>query len=80
MTLADYVAVLRRSRLQIALVTILCAGIGLGFSLLQSATYTATASLTVREPGQDLTLIGAGEEAPPAARPRCSSHLSTLRT
>jgi polysaccharide biosynthesis transport protein len=57
-TLADYLRTLKRSRWLIALVTLVCAGGVLAYSLLQTSTYEATAQLTVRDPAQDLNLVG----------------------
>jgi tyrosine-protein kinase len=57
-TLADYLRVIRRRRLFIAVIALVCAAAALGLSLLQKPTYTATSSLTVRDPNQDLSLLG----------------------
>ena len=57
-TLADYLRTLRRSRWLILGVTVACAAAALAYSVLQSPTYEATAQLTVRDPAQDLNLLG----------------------
>ena len=57
-TLADYLRTLRKYRLFIITVAILCAGAAFGVSQLQEEKYEATASVSVREPGQALGEIG----------------------
>jgi tyrosine-protein kinase len=57
-TLADYVRVIRQRRLLIAIVAIVCTGAALGLSLVQKRTYDATASEVVKDPNQDLTVLG----------------------
>jgi Mrp family chromosome partitioning ATPase/capsular polysaccharide biosynthesis protein len=57
-TLADYVHVIRRSKRTILLVGIVCAALALVVSLLQTPTYQAQASESVRDPNQDLSLTG----------------------
>lgn len=57
-SLRDYVGLLRRRRLLIALVAVGFALVGLGLSLAQSPTYTARASIVFRDVVQDLPLIG----------------------
>lgn len=56
-TLSDYLRVLRQHRIFILLVAILCAAAAFAASSLQTPKYKATASLTVRDLSQDLTLI-----------------------
>lgn len=57
-TILDHVRVLRRHRLLIGVITVVCAAAALGISLLQRTSYSAAASVSVRDPGQDLTLLG----------------------
>ncbi len=57
-TLADYLRVIGQRKLFIAAVALICTAVALGVSLLQKPTYQATASLNVRDPTQDLTLLG----------------------
>jgi capsular exopolysaccharide synthesis family protein len=57
-TLADYLRVIRQRRIFILLVAVLCGAAAFGASSLQTPSYSATASLTVRDLSQDLTLIG----------------------
>jgi Mrp family chromosome partitioning ATPase/capsular polysaccharide biosynthesis protein len=57
-TLADYFRMIKRRRFFIAAVALVCAAAALGLSLLQKPSYTATALLTIRDPNQDLTLLG----------------------
>jgi capsular exopolysaccharide synthesis family protein len=57
-TLRGYLDVMRRQRVLIALVAIVCAAAALGASLLQKSTYDATASLVVNDPNNDLALLG----------------------
>ncbi|MGI8558335.1 MAG: Wzz/FepE/Etk N-terminal domain-containing protein [Solirubrobacteraceae bacterium] len=57
-TIADYLRVLRQHRLLIAFVTIVYGAAALGVSLLQKPSYSAEASISVRDPNQDLTLLG----------------------
>ena len=57
-TLADYVGIISRRKWFIGAVALVCAAAALGVSLLAKPTYQATASLNVRDPNQDLTLLG----------------------
>ena len=59
-TLSDYLRTVSQQWPLIVLVTLACAGTTLALSLSQTKTYEATATLAVREPGQDLNLIGGG--------------------
>jgi receptor protein-tyrosine kinase len=59
-TLADYVRVIRQRRLFIVLVGILCAGIALGVSALQTPKYEATASVATHDVNSDLSVLGGG--------------------
>jgi capsular exopolysaccharide synthesis family protein len=60
-TLSDYLRTLRRSRLLILSVTLLCAAAAVGYSALKTPTYVATAQLSVRDPAADVPLIGGGQ-------------------
>lgn len=57
-TLSGYLDVIRRQRLLILTVAIVCAGVALALSLVQKKTYEATASLVVNDPNHDLALLG----------------------
>ncbi len=57
-TLADYLRVLRRRRVLILIVALACGAAALALSLVQQASYNATASLAVNDPNQDLSLLG----------------------
>ena len=57
-TLSGYLDVIKRQRLLIAVVAIVCAGVALALSLVQKKTYEATASLVVNDPNHDLALLG----------------------
>jgi polysaccharide biosynthesis transport protein len=57
-TLAEYLRVLRRRRLLIVIVALACGAAALALSLVQQASYNATASLAVNDPNQDLSLLG----------------------
>lgn len=57
-TLSGYLDVIKRQRLLIAVVAIMCAGVALALSLVQKKTYEATASLVVNDPNHDLALLG----------------------
>ncbi|HEX6388867.1 MAG TPA: polysaccharide biosynthesis tyrosine autokinase [Solirubrobacteraceae bacterium] len=59
-TLADYVRVIRQRRLFITIITLACAAIALGISSLQTPKYEATASVTVRNVNEDLSVLGSG--------------------
>lgn len=58
MTLYDYVRTLRAHRLVLAVVTVLGAAVALGFALQARPTYTAQASLALRDPSQDYGAVG----------------------
>ncbi len=49
---------MRRQRVLIVLVTVICAAAALGFSLAQKPSYDATSSLAVSDPSQGLALLG----------------------
>src|SRR4051812_6886107 len=63
-TLRDYLQVLRRRRVLIAVVTAVFAGAALLISVAQTPVYQASASLTFRDIFQDLRLIGSGDTVP----------------
>ena len=73
-TLSDYLRVLYRSRLLIAMATIVCAGAALAYSLLQTPTYEASAQLTIRDPVQDLNLVGDAGVSPQLPLQLASTH------
>ncbi len=57
-TMADYLRMLRQRRLLIAVTVLTCAAAALGVSLLQRPSYSAEASVSVRDPNQDVSLLG----------------------
>lgn len=57
-TLTDYLRVIARSKRMIVLIGIVCGAIALVVSMLQTTTYQAQASQSVRDPSQDLSLTG----------------------
>jgi Mrp family chromosome partitioning ATPase/capsular polysaccharide biosynthesis protein len=57
-TLRGYLEVIRRQRVVIAVVTIICTAAALGLSLVQKPSYTATSSLAVSDPDQGIDLVG----------------------
>ena len=57
-TLRGYLETLRRQRLLVVLVTLVCGVAALGASLAQKPTYDATSSLAVSDPSQGLALLG----------------------
>ncbi len=57
-TLSGYLDVIKRQRLLILAVAIVCAGVALALSFVQKKTYEATASLVVNDPNHDLALLG----------------------
>jgi succinoglycan biosynthesis transport protein ExoP len=73
-SLSDYLRVIWRSRWLIVLVTVLCAGVAIAYSVLKTPTYEATAQLTVRDPGQDVGLVGGQGGATQLPLQLASSH------
>jgi Mrp family chromosome partitioning ATPase len=57
-TLRDYLSVLRRNWIAIALIAAVGAGAGLADAKRQTPTYEATAAVTFQDPAQDLPLVG----------------------
>lgn len=57
-TLGDYLRILRQHRLLIVAVMLVCAAAALGISVLQKPSYDAQASISVRDPNADVTLLG----------------------
>jgi uncharacterized protein involved in exopolysaccharide biosynthesis len=57
-TIRDYLRELRQQRWLILAVTVIAALLGLGYSVAQSTSYSATATVAVRDPNQDLTVLG----------------------
>src|SRR2546423_5984210 len=79
-TLRDYLQVLRRRRVLIAVVTAAFAAAALLISLAQTPVYEASASLTFRDIFQDLRLIGSGDtvpDVPPGVRAAQNAQLVT---
>ena len=58
-TLTDYLRVLRRSLGLIAIVTVVCAALGVAYVVLKTPTYEATAHEMTRDPAADLAPLGA---------------------
>src|SRR5947208_10989127 len=59
-TLRDYLRVIRAQRVLIALMTLVFAVAGLGISLIQHKTYTASAQVNFRDVNADLAVVGRG--------------------
>ncbi len=57
-TLRDYLAVIRRHRVLVLALVVLCGGAALIWSVLQESTYRAETSLLFREPTEGVELIG----------------------
>ena len=68
-SLGDYLRVIRRRRLLIALITLGIFALALGRSLTQETVYTAEAQLQFRDPLADLDLVGIGGETVPELAP-----------
>jgi polysaccharide biosynthesis transport protein len=78
-TLQDYVRVIRRHRLLIALCTVGFAVLGLAIALVQSKTYEATAQLSFQDVLQEANLLGDNVVAsePPIVRASSNAQLVT---
>ena len=68
-SLGDYLRVVRRRRLLIALVTLAVFAAALGRSLAQDEIYVAEAQIQFRDPLADLDLVGIGGETVPELAP-----------
>lgn len=66
-TLRDYLRVIRTQRWLILGITATFVAAAFGYSMSQTPKYTASASLTFREIGQDLSFLGQGEGIPELA-------------
>lgn len=77
-SLRDYVRVLQRHRLLIAVVTILFGGLALGYSLTQSERYAASAALSFRDPLADLGLIGVDSQPEDAPQTRAAANAELI--
>jgi len=68
-SLGDYLRVIRRRRVLIALITLGVFALALGRSLTQDLVYVAQAQLQFRDPLADLDLVGIGGETVPELAP-----------
>lgn len=66
-TLRDYLRVVRRNRWLVAAIVVAFTGVAMAISLTQAERYEARASLSFRDIGSDLNLLGAS--APPQVSP-----------
>lgn len=78
-SLSDYLRVIRRRRLLVALVTLVFTAIALGLSLAQAPTYAASAQVSFRDILADANIIGddAVPEQAPAERAAANAELVT---
>src|SRR5919106_5480270 len=78
-SLPDYVNVLRRYWLTIAVITVAGAVIGIGWAATKSTVYEAIATLSLRDIAQDASLVGPEQtpELPPAVRAAVNAELVT---
>src|SRR3954451_631926 len=78
-TLEDYVRVVRRHRLLIALCTVGFAVLGLAIALVQSKTYEATAQLSFQDVLENANLLGDNVTStePPIVRASSNAQLVT---
>jgi capsular exopolysaccharide synthesis family protein len=78
-SLVDYLRVIRRHRLLIAVVIVLCGGAALAYSKTRATTYEAEAQMSFGDPFQDLTLFSSNQvpEESPAVRAANGSTLVT---
>ena len=63
-SLRDYLAVLRRYRLMILIITIIGAGAGLANALRETPVYQACSEVAFQDPTQDLTIVQLGGTTP----------------
>jgi polysaccharide biosynthesis transport protein len=75
-TLGDYLRVIRRRRLLIAVVTLLCFGAALANALVKDDVYVAETQIQFRDPLADLELVGIGGETLPELAPNQRSALN----
>jgi Mrp family chromosome partitioning ATPase/capsular polysaccharide biosynthesis protein len=68
-TVGDYLRVMRRRKLLIALIVVGSIGLALAVSFSQKTEYTADAQVSFRDPLQDLVLIGQGGQVFPDVSP-----------
>ena len=78
-SLPDYVSVLRRYWLTIAVIAVAGAVIGIGWAATKSKVYEASATLSFRDIAQDASLVGPEQtpELPPAVRAAVNAELVT---
>lgn len=69
-TLQDYLRVIRRHKLLIALITIAFVLLALGRSISQPTVYTTSAEVNFSDPLQDLTIVGEGGQVLPDVSPQ----------
>lgn len=75
-TLSDYLRVVRRRRLLIAVVTLLCFGAALANALVKDDVYVAETRIQFRDPLADLDLVGISGETIPELAPNQRSALN----
>ncbi|MHB8694268.1 MAG: tyrosine-protein kinase domain-containing protein [Solirubrobacteraceae bacterium] len=77
-TLADHLRVIRRHRVLIVLIGLICAGAALGVSAVQKKVYDATASVSVTDPNQALANVGSAGFSVETPLQLASIHASTV--
>ncbi len=77
-SLGDYLRVIRRQRVLIALVTLGLTALAVGLTLVQDPTYRTAADVSFRDPLEDIDLFGTGgstSSQPPAVRAATNAEL-----
>lgn len=80
--LGDYLRVIRRRRLLIALVALGTTALALAVTLVQEPTYRASAQVSFRDPLEDVDLFGTGSGAAPSQPPavRAATNAELVRS
>jgi Mrp family chromosome partitioning ATPase len=75
-TLSDYLRVLRRQRLLIAVITLACTGLALAHALTKDSVYVASTQIQFRDPLADLNIVGITGDNIPELAPNQRSALN----
>jgi Mrp family chromosome partitioning ATPase len=75
-TLSDYLRVLRRQRLLIAVITLVCTGLALAHALTKDSVYVASTQIQFRDPLADLNIVGITGDNIPELAPNQRSALN----
>lgn len=78
LTLRDYVRVIRRNALMIAVLAIVGAGAGLGTSVGQTPVYKASSEVALQDPTQELNVVGLGSGPPQTPAELAATNAETL--